>query len=56
MVMNLVSGLDITLFSMILMSRSSAVGLPTSPEYIILFPLTVRWVLLDYFLSGQTLH
>ena len=31
-VINLASGVEMTLFSMILMSRSSAVGVPTSPE------------------------
>ena len=32
MVMNLASGVDITLFGMILISNSLVVGVPTSPD------------------------
>ena len=55
-VINLASGVDMKLFSMIFMSSILAVGVPTSPEWLILFPPTMRRVFLDYLFSGQKLY
>ena len=56
MVTNLASGVDITMFSIIFMRSSSAVGVHNSPMYLILFLLTLRQVRLDSFFLGRKLH
>ena len=56
MVMNLASGVEITLFSIIFMRSSLAVGVRNSLVYLVLFLPTLRQVRLDYFSLGRKLH